>query len=456
MIRTILHRRPPWPPGPPSVGSPRRRLAAETGDTLIEVLISALLIVVVVVASLFGINSANRATALDRARSQADALAQQDEDELHSEPVEKISELTKTHAAYLQEVTNGGTHFTIESTATYISTETGKASCTSTIAKAGYIATRSKVMWGPSLEHNVVETGLVSPPPDASVIVQVVGASGEPVPHMSVETSGSAHLIGETSSDGCAILALNPGEYTLNVSRAGYVDQNGYAESDKDPISNGSFYVVAETTVKRSFEFAPAGELAVSYSGATPAEGDTFSAFNSLLTSLRTFGTLGTYSSTVASYSEELKSAKSLFPFKPKYVVYAGTCEADLPSKNGQAAAPVEAQIEGGRTTAVTVPIAAINLHVTQGTSEASPGAAMSGATGTITDTGCGSVHKFTTTASGELARPGFPFGSYSVCVTGTVAGKPRKYTKTVLNNNAGGTSVPIYLGAGSEESGCP
>ncbi|HSZ70983.1 MAG TPA: hypothetical protein VK756_11565 [Solirubrobacteraceae bacterium] len=415
-----------------------------------------MLIVIVVVASLFGINSANHATSLDRARSQADALAQQDEDELHSEPVKKISELLKTHSAYLPEVTKGGTHFKIESTATYIATETGKASCTSTVAKAGYISTSSKVMWGPKSEHYVVETGLVSPPPDASVIVQVVGASGEPVPHMAVETSGAAHSMAETSSDGCAILALNPGEYALNVSRAGYVDQNGYAESDKDPISNGSFYVVAETTVKRSFEFAPAGELEVSFTGATPAEGDTFSAFNSLLTSLRTFGTTGTYSPTLTSYSEELKSSKSLFPFKPKYVVYAGTCEADLPSKNGQTGEPVSAQIEGGRTTSVTVPIAAINLHVTQGSSEASPGAAMSGATGTITDTGCGSVHKFTTTPSGELARPGFPFGSYSVCVTGTVAGKPRKYTKTVLNNNASGTSVPVYLGAGAEESGCP
>ena len=57
------------------------------------------MIVAVVVATLTGLNNANHATSLDRERSQADALAQQDEDQLRSEPIAKLSELSETHEA---------------------------------------------------------------------------------------------------------------------------------------------------------------------------------------------------------------------------------------------------------------------------------------------------------------------------------------------------------------------
>ena len=98
----------------------RRSLASSAGDTLIEVVVSALLLAVIVVGTLTGINSANRATSLDRARSQADSLAQQDEDHLRSEPINKLSELSETHEAVLHEVDAGGTTYTISSTAKYI------------------------------------------------------------------------------------------------------------------------------------------------------------------------------------------------------------------------------------------------------------------------------------------------------------------------------------------------
>ncbi len=68
---------------------------SESGDTLIEVVISAALISLVVIAVLFGLDSTNRATANSRARSQADALAQQDEERLRSEPIKKLTELER-------------------------------------------------------------------------------------------------------------------------------------------------------------------------------------------------------------------------------------------------------------------------------------------------------------------------------------------------------------------------
>ena len=60
----------------------RRSLASEAGDTLIEVLASAVLVALIVVAMFNGFDSASRASAGERSRAQADALAQQAEDQL--------------------------------------------------------------------------------------------------------------------------------------------------------------------------------------------------------------------------------------------------------------------------------------------------------------------------------------------------------------------------------------
>jgi Tfp pilus assembly protein PilV len=446
MIRTILNRRRTSRPSPSGADDRRLKLASEAGDTLIEVLISALLIVAVIVATLTGLNNANHATSLDRERSQADALAQQDEDQLRSEPITKLSELSETHEVLEQEVTSGGTHYTISSTAQYKSDKTGTASCTSTSETADYIETTSTVTW-PAIGKSapVVETGIVSPPADSALIVQVIGASGEPVAKMTVQATGPSTITTETSADGCAILAVYPGEYSLNVSRSGYVDQYGYTESNKDPHYSSSFYVIAESTAKKSFQFAPAGGIEAKFTG-TSAKGDTFVAFNTL-TSLKEFGKLETYGATQTS-------GLTLFPFASKYTVYAGSCEADLPTSNGQASNP-EVEVKPGITSPVNVPVAAIGIAVKSGT-KVVPGTAVNSFTGTLEDTGCKTVRKFTAT-TGVLPQPGMPFGTYSLCVTATVSGKPRKYTTAVLNNNESGVTVPtIYLGEGEEKAGCP
>ena len=50
-----------------------------------------------------------------------------------------------------------------------------------------------------------------------------------------------------------------------------------------------------------------------------------------------------------------------------------------------------------------------------------------SGFTGTLKDTGCEATRNIHTYAAGKLPKPGMPFGTYKLCVTGTIAGKPRK-----------------------------
>ncbi len=133
-------------------------------------------------------------------------------------------------------MTVGATTYTITTTAKYIADETSTASCTSSVPTADYLKTISTVTW-PSEGPNgaVIETGVISPPADSALIVQVedVGTplAGAKVVAKGPAPSSSAYEL-ETSANGCAILALPPGEYTINVSKTGYVDPNGYANTE--------------------------------------------------------------------------------------------------------------------------------------------------------------------------------------------------------------------------------
>jgi Tfp pilus assembly protein PilV len=426
-------------------------LASDAGDTLIEVVISAAIISLVVIAVLFGLDSTNRATSSSRARSQADALAQQDEERLRSEPIKKLSEVEHTETRIV-----GATTYTIKTTSEYIADATSTASCTSSVAKADYLKTISKVTW-PSMGAGgeVIETGVISPPADSALIVQVE-ESGTPLAGATVVAAGpapsaSAHEL-ETSINGCAIFALSPGEYSINVSKTGYVDPNGYANTSYDKSTTQTVYLPAETTSKEGYNLGLAGKLKVSFTEGSPpvaSQGDSFVAYTTGMTEPRPLpepSTVGTYSSTI-------ETSSSIFPFPTTYTVYAGTCAADLPTKNGQSSNP-EIVVPPGKVGEATVALAPINVKVLE--AKGLPEKVISGATVLLEDTGCKTVRKLTTTAAGALSHPGMPFGQYSLCVTAVIAGKPREYTEPVSNNSASGVTAPtIYLAEGKEGSVC-
>jgi Tfp pilus assembly protein PilV len=445
--------------GRSSIGSPARSLTSEAGDTLIEVLISALLVGLIVVGTFSGLNSTNRATSIDRARSQADALAEHAEEQLRSEPIKRLVELTESHP--LEEtVTQNGAEYKIVSTAQYISDATATTSCTSSSAKADYIQTTSKVTTpligaGKSVEEN----GIISPPAGSALIVQVT-ESGAPLQGAEVVATGpspasTAYEL-ETSANGCAILAVPPGEYNINASKSGYVDPNGFPHTHEDEGGSvtRSVYIPAETTSKVGYNLGRAGTLAVSFSEAgTATQGDSFVAFNTGQTKFRPFGTAGSYGATVTS-------SPTIFPFKSKYTIYAGTCEADLPSANSvPLVAAEEQEVAPGSTTATTVRLGPVNIKVMGGHNSSSPGKVISGAAGYTNDSGCSVKRTFTTTSTnplGAMPHPGLPFGKYTMCV-GSGA---NRWEGEFANNSAsgplstswtnGGTSggiATIYLG---------
>jgi Tfp pilus assembly protein PilV len=426
--------------GRSSIGSSARSLTSEAGDTLIEVIVSALLVGLIVVGIFSGLNSSNRATSIDRARSQADALAEHAEEQLRSEPIKRLSELTESHPL-TETVKENGAEYTIVSTAQYISDATATSSCTSSSAKADYLQTTSKVSTpligaGKSVE----ETGIISPPAGSALIVQVT-ESGTALQGAKVVATGpspatTAHEL-ETSVNGCAILAVPPGEYNVNASKSGYVDPNGYPNTREDESGSvtRSVYIPAENTSKVGYNLGRAGTLAVSFTEAgTTTQGDSFVAFNTGMTKIRPFGISGSYGTTVSS-------STTIFPFKSKYTIYAGTCEADLPSTNGvPLVAAEEQEVAPGSTTPVTVRLGPVNIKVWGGFS-GKKGKEIGGAAGYTNDTGCGVKRTFTTNSTnpiGAMPHPGLPFGKYTMCV-GSGA---NRWEGTFENNSVNGPTV--------------
>jgi Tfp pilus assembly protein PilV len=441
MIDTFLSRN-------PQTASPAgRSIASEGGFMLIEVMISAMLVALIVVAMFNGFDATSRVTADERSHSQADVLAQQDEDRLRGMQVSLLSGLSQT-----QKVTFNGTVYEIKSTAKFVSDATGTESCTAETASADYIQTTSEVSW-PALKARprVVETGLIAPRLGGSLLVQVLSPSGKGVSGMTVTATGPSPSKGvetaTTGTNGCVVFgSVEPGEYKVTTYQAGYVEKDGNSEP---PSSEQSATVINGSTTKKEFEFGQAGAIKVTFAGG--ASSDQWLAFNTGMTTFRTFGTAETYNTAVTSPT-------TMFPFTSPYTVYAGSCESDDPHAVNAAVTDPVATVVGGTTVepspSVTVPPVAIKVW--SGKNIGTPGKQIEGAQVWIEDTGCKTIRKSTTTSKGALLHPNMPFGKYRLCVTGgpeggkngvtKELGKKRKYTytegTTFTNDTATGPSA--------------
>src|ERR1039458_3492536 len=187
-MRTFLatlrfKRRPPRPSRQPLIRPARRpktvrfpqvrasiaSTRSESGISLIEVLISSLIVAVVAIGTFTAFDTAGRASTDQRAHAQAGQLAQQDQERLRGLTAAELSNFTTTTQT---EAENGlcvtevagrkweycsttaftgqkytGTVFTVTSSARYVSAGQETFACETTGGGANFIATTSSVRW---------------------------------------------------------------------------------------------------------------------------------------------------------------------------------------------------------------------------------------------------------------------------------------------------------------------
>ncbi|HLI33152.1 MAG TPA: hypothetical protein VKU89_10510 [Solirubrobacteraceae bacterium] len=476
----------------------QRTLRSERGDTLIEVLVAAMVLALVAASTVYGLSKAEGYTARERARSQADAIAQQNEEQLRSEPATHLLNLNRTRqvtavgAPYEPSSGYKGTIFTLTERAEAVE-ESGATTCSSINGKisAPYIRTISEVTWnviaGSSgrgrANQRVVETGIVNPPPSTELVVKVKNRNGEPLEGVSASAVGPnperTSYQTATSGNGCSILQLEKGgEYATNADRLGFVDQDWHTNVSEDPFfQDGEIRLVSGIATPVQYTFDEPGAIKVGFrttlfSGESPVPAEAINAVAKIELMHPESTTLhrsvsGTCPGTaVEEYLSVIVSPLCVFPFDSSYSIYAGSCTANNPEAFGAASEHV--QVSPNATAEAILQVPGVIVRVYAG-KPSSPGAEVSPSLYIKEQPSGGSSECYTsklpvTRLSAVTASHGtVPYiaaaygGGYSICAQW---GSGTTYSSTIgsetpltLNSASSALEVNLYQNSGRAET---
>jgi Tfp pilus assembly protein PilV len=438
------------------------RLRGDEGFGLVEVLVTALVVLILAAGTFATFDASSHATGLAKSRSTAITLAQQDQARMRAMPVADLSNLHNgvTTQRACDDAGGNCIDYKVTSNVEWVKDGQGIQSCTQADVGFDYLKITSTVSWpGMGARRPAVEESLVTPPigtfgpGEGSLAVKVVRADGVTgVPGVPVSLSGPKSYSGVTNSQGCVVWGLLPssGTYTVTANASNFIDVNG------NPTITQATGVTEQalTTVTALYDQAASANVSfiskVNTTGQTFAETlDRVTVAQPKLTAVRSFGTQGTK---VASLT-----LPGLFPFATgspggPYQVYAGDCPGQAPS--AQTPPDTNLQYLPSLTPGVLSPaqlqLPAFDFKVRVANAGAN-GTYLGGSNGanmrdavaadnvqikvTPTTPGCAAT---TPTVEGidtsgtNVARPkdpGFPYGTYTVCVQGTVGTKTRSET---------------------------
>jgi hypothetical protein len=421
-----------------------RRLHAESGFALIEVVVSAALLLVVAGGVLAGIEGPSNISGKNEVRSQASSLAQQDQERMRAMPFTSLVGYTATTP-----VTVGGVTYSRYSSAVWIRDNNDTDSCSTPpdSTSGDYLKITSRIT-PPNNGKPVQVDSLVATPPGASatkgtLAVQLKNQLDQPVVGQSVSIAGPVNMTVPTNDVGCAVFGLvNTGNYTITFQRTGWVDPSAV-----NAVTRTTSVTAGSTTIV-NHSYAQAGRINVSVDtkigaalpSASPAAGVTVS--NGGVPN----GTL-MFPAPPTPTQGSSSFALDVFPFPTGYGVWAGTCTSGDPTKYGLPA--VTASPGPGGTSNVTVRQPAITVSAATGVPSIGVYPSQSGEhfVYTSTDPNCNEKRSQTAGTGGIVPYPGMPYGNWKLCgdLSGQYAQRP-----TFLNNLAIGQITTIaYVGNG-------
>lgn len=458
------------------------RPASERGDTLIEVIVSALLVGLIAVGTLSGFSDTNRVSQDERAHDQATVLAAQSQEQLRSDPATTLNALASIPHEYTQTV--GGTTYKITQSAQFVNGSTQAIGCSNSKQEteaSTYIEVSSSVTWS-RLEATkraaVTQSSIITPPDGSGLEVDVTNLNTPEggIPEVLVFSGGAET---KTGANGCVIYAGIPAT-TANVEayRLGYVTPSGEHKVLAREVS-----IAPNITTHYHINLGNGGRIRAEFTNkGTPVTGDTFVAFNNKMgvapefevggTSLK-YNAEGEYEpltgtvkgGTTEGYGPAAETAATspyyttgdLFPFTSAWSVYAGDCKENNPSKYGVPAG--EAIVPPGEPVSAKVPTSYLGLNVYKtGTEVETTKREVK-----ITDKSCAKSseqvaenaikanfeHRQTTNEKGELTFPYQPFGEFEICLAYNSGATHRTYTTAYENKTEEGSTLKNILTEG-------
>jgi type II secretory pathway pseudopilin PulG len=433
-----------------------RTLGEESGLSLIEVTISALLVGVIAVGVLTGFETAASTANDNRLHDEANLLASESQEELRTDPSSVLTRLVSSPRSYKRTVGKEG--FTVVQE-TKFNKQPNDAGCGSTAGTKSSdepsetYEIRSRVTWTLNKRAEIEQSSIITPPEGSGLDVEVsnggIGKEMIPVAGATVEADG---ITTTTSREGCAIYTgISVTTVSVTASKVGYMTPSGASQFKQESVT------IAPNIITRvPVTLGQAGAITASFSyGGKAIEGDTFVAENSEMKTSTNYvlaGTNGSYSASVASGYE-------LFPFasSKSWQVYAGDCPADNPaSVSGGKLKPTEVAVLGGQAVPATVHMAYVKLEVYTGTS--SKQETLDNTTEypvKITNSGCSKsipsnktatnvISEQKTAKTGVLQHPYQPFGSYTLCLYSST--EKKIYSTTYENTAEAEKAIKIDL----------
>ncbi len=413
--------RSPIRPGQRPVGRGQRRQGAgDAGFILIEVIISALLVGLIVVATFTGFDVVNRVSADQRQHSQAAALAAQSQEQLRSLPATSLLVLKASPHSYTQTI--GGTVYTVKQSAELQGAGGSNATCsvTETERQSGNsFRITSTVSWAAlkiGSQSSVVASSLVTPPTGSGLEVD---ANNDPVPTAGISgvtavvkytPVGSGSIVSlqqTTGSEGCVVFGGIPSTAaTVEIPEiSGFVVPSGASKVQPKEIKVAPNYTT-HYAVTYNRGGAIAAQFAYNGLNGTKGEnyehannegkagavkelpkGDTFVSWIPLMSATPNFELGSTrYLPPTAvynpvpgehgTYESQATSPSILFPFalseaeKGSWQVYAGDCPENNPETvtGGTVKPPEKIVVTAGATTNAVVPMTYVTVNLYKGT----------------------------------------------------------------------------------------
>jgi hypothetical protein len=430
--------------------------------TLIEVMISAMLVAIIAIATFTGFDDAGRATATERSHNQASLLAEQDQERLRGLELTKLTQIGHESKT----VKESGTNYTIESFAEYVDgnpnaksseEEPDKLACSSTSSTAEFIKSTTIVSWyekNPPVRSSLKQSSLVSVPSSNTLQVDVLDQNGKEVPGAAVTVKGASTSLTQTTlANGCVVFgSIADKSVEVDATKTNWVAANGSAPAAK------SVTLSSTKTSPAQFTIAEPGTLMTEFDtngGAGGLEGDTVYVGQSNVGSPPNFiaGEAGKHATSV--------SLEGLFPFVSpnKYTVYAGDCEKNNPEVvTSKAATDQAVLIEPGAISKVKVEEPQVNVLLMSGTKSgtSTAGTAINGTTATLINTECKSASAQNETpvnykhaikvVNGRLEPRYAPYAkSLEVCVEWVEGGKYYRTTTPFANTAKAGSTETTY-----------
>jgi type II secretory pathway pseudopilin PulG len=455
-----------------------RQLHEEDGFALLEVIVSAALLAVMILAVFTTFDVANHVSGQEKARAVAASLAQREQEYMRSLPAATLATIADEGTQTLPTKQVDNVPYIITRSAEWLARGNQTKSCQSNSNAPDYLKVVSTVSAPASTGIKPVTlTSVVAPPAgsfdanEGSLAITVVNAAGDGQPGVNVTLNGTGTTVSRTTdSTGCAYFGQQPtGTVTVVLSAVGMVDPTG------NPAPSKAEVIAPEATSTDTLQYDVAGARSVVFK---TQKIDALGNIQTTLVDARARNVMFAPSGSFAPRKfgdGNLASridATRLFPFTGSYAVYAGDCTgarpADAVAASGRPAVPTSANATDPGDVVVLMPAVNITVKYTNILNVTLPdGGAKIFLTARSGDCAgtfqVGGATATTDAVTGRLTADGataMPFGKYDLCV---VDGSGRSYRSTydpatdtggVANTNPAGVSKTVTV-SGSGGS-CP